>query len=101
MASQNPGPELDTFLTNVLTRGHRRRQSAHRDAAQGAAALVGRLAALVEDLPGAVAAVLPAGSVGPDDERVAARADVDGGVLARFAGDRLAQSLGGELRPEP
>ena len=35
------------------------------------------------------------------NERVAARADGDGGVLARFAGDRLAQSLGGELRPEP
>ena len=68
MASQNPGPELDTFLTNVLTRGHRRRQSAHRDAAQGAAALVGRLAALVEDLPGEVAAALPAGALGPDDE---------------------------------
>ena len=48
-----------------------------------AAGLLGRLAALVEDLPGEVAAALPAGSVGPDDERVAARVDGDGGVLAR------------------
>ena len=61
----------------------------------------GRLAALVEDLPGEVAAALPAGSLGPGDERVAARADGHGGVFARFAGDRLAQSIGGELASEP
>ena len=36
-----------------------------------------------------------------DNERVTARAEGDGGVLARFAGDRLAQSLGGELLSEP
>ena len=82
-------------------RGHRRRQSLHRDATLDAAVLVGRLAALVEDLTGEVAAALPADSLGPDNERVAARADGDGGVLARFAGDRLAQSLGGEFRSEP
>ena len=64
-------------------RSHRRLQSPHRDATLDAAVLVGRLAALVEDLPGEVAAALPAGSVGPDDERVAARVDGDGGVLAR------------------
>ena len=63
--------------------------------------LVGRLAVLVEDLSGEVAAALPAGSLGPDGERVAAWADGEGGVLARFAGDRLAQSLGGELSSEP
>ena len=38
-----------------------------------AAGLLGRLAALVEDLPGEVAAGLPAGSIGLDGERVAAR----------------------------
>ena len=81
-------------------RGHRRRQSPHRDAALDAAVLLGCLAAVVEDLPGEIAAALPAGSLGPDNERVAARANGDGGVLARFAGDRLAQSLGGELVSE-
>ena len=89
------------MMTKPSAVGHRRRQSPHRDSAQGAAVLVGRLAVLVEDLSGEVAAALPAGSLGPDNERVAAWADGEGGVLARFAGDRLAQSLGGELRSEP
>ena len=75
--------------------------TAVRNAALDAAGLVGRLAALVEDVPGEVADALPAGSLGLNNERVAARADGDGGVLARFAGDRLAQSLGGELLSEP
>jgi hypothetical protein len=89
------------MMTKPSAVRHCRRQSPHRDATLDAAALVGRLAALVEDVPGEVATALPAGSLGPDNERVAARADGDGGVLARFAGDRLAQSLGGELRSEP
>ena len=80
---------LHTALDGTVSR------TAERDAALDAAALIGRLAALVEDVPGEVAAALPAGSLGPDDERVVARADGDGGNNVNHA-CRTIQGIEGE-----
>src|SRR5438876_2213697 len=66
----------------ALWLGDRGRQSPHWNRAAHSAMLLRRLTALVEHLPGQIAAALPGGAFGPGQEDFALGVDGERGVLA-------------------